>query len=36
MPGFLDLMGGPLDAAQVDSLVRLMRSWERGSDTDSR
>ncbi len=32
MPGFLDLMGGPLDAAQVDSLVRLMRSWEPGSD----
>jgi mono/diheme cytochrome c family protein len=28
MPGFLDLMGGPLDGAQVESLVRLMRSWD--------
>lgn len=36
MPGFLDLMGGPLDTSQVDSLVRLMRSWEHGSDTNSR
>ena len=32
MPGFLDLMGGPLDTAQVDSLVTLMRSWDPGSD----
>ena len=30
MPGFLDLMGGPLDTAQVDSLVRLIRSWDSG------
>lgn len=27
MPGFSDVMGGPLTAAQVDSLVRLLRSW---------
>lgn len=27
MPGFSDLMGGPLDAAQVASLVKLLRTW---------
>ena len=27
MPGFSDLMGGPLDAAQVASLVKLLRAW---------
>lgn len=27
MPGFVDLMGGPLSTDQVDSLVRLMREW---------
>lgn len=27
MPGFSDLMGGPLDEAQVDSLVALLRQW---------
>lgn len=33
MPGFLDLMGGPLSANQVDSLVRLMRSWSDSKET---
>jgi mono/diheme cytochrome c family protein len=28
MPGFSELMGGPLDAAQVASLVALIRGWE--------
>lgn len=27
MPGFVDLMGGPLSTDQIDSLVRLMREW---------
>lgn len=27
MPGFADVMGGPLDASQIDSLVRLLRTW---------
>jgi mono/diheme cytochrome c family protein len=27
MPGFSDVMGGPLDAAQVASLVKLLRTW---------
>jgi len=27
MPGFSELMGGPLDRAQVASLVALLRSW---------
>jgi mono/diheme cytochrome c family protein len=27
MPGFSDLMGGPLDANQIASLVRLLRAW---------
>ena len=27
MPGFSAVMGGPLDDAQVDSIVRLLRSW---------
>lgn len=27
MPGFSELMGGPLRADQIDSLVRLLRSW---------
>ncbi len=33
MPGFADLMGGPLSRQQIDSLVRLLREW--GSTTDS-
>lgn len=28
MPGFIDLMGGPLSRQQVDSLVELIRGWE--------
>jgi hypothetical protein len=32
MPGFSDLMGGPLDAAQVASLVTLLRSWAPAPD----
>ena len=32
MPGFADLMGGPLDANQVASLVRLLRSWGPAPD----
>lgn len=32
MPGFSELMGGPLDAAQVASLVRLLRSWAPAPD----
>lgn len=27
MPGFSRLMGGPLDEAQIGSLLRLLRSW---------
>lgn len=27
MPGFSEMMGGPLKEAQIDSLVRLIRSW---------
>jgi len=27
MPGYLDQMGGPLSTAQIDSLVRLLRTW---------
>jgi mono/diheme cytochrome c family protein len=27
MPGFSDLMGGPLDASQIASLVKLLRTW---------
>ncbi len=27
MPGFSDVMGGPLSRAQVDSLVKLLREW---------
>jgi len=27
MPGFSSMMGGPLDDDQVESLVRLLRSW---------
>lgn len=27
MPGFSDLMGGPLDGAQIASLVKLLRQW---------
>jgi hypothetical protein len=33
MPGFSELMGGPLDAAQVASLVSLLRSWAPAPDT---
>jgi mono/diheme cytochrome c family protein len=35
MPGFLDLMGGPLSSKQVDSLVRVLRSWDRPAATPS-
>lgn len=31
MPGFSELMGGPLDEDQIASLVLLMRSWETDS-----
>ncbi len=27
MPGFADIMGGPLAPPQIDSLVKLLRSW---------
>jgi mono/diheme cytochrome c family protein len=27
MPGYSKLMGGPLDDAQIDSIVRLLRQW---------
>ena len=27
MPGFSDVMGGPLNAPQIDSLVQLLRRW---------
>ena len=27
MPGFADAMGGPLDAQQIASLVKLLRTW---------
>jgi cytochrome c5 len=30
MPGFVDVMGGPLSHDQVESLVRLLRSWGPG------
>ncbi len=33
MPGFLDVMGGPLSQAQVDSIVRWLRA-RRGQRTD--
>jgi hypothetical protein len=29
MPGFSELMRGPLDDAQVESLVRHLRCWGR-------
>ena len=35
MPGFSDLMGGPLDAAQVASLVKLLRTWGPSSTAAS-
>jgi hypothetical protein len=28
MPGFIDLMGGPLSQDQIDSLVEFVREWE--------
>ena len=29
MPGFSDMMGGPLTAEQVESLVELIRQWDK-------
>ena len=34
MPGFSQLMGGPLDEAQVASLVSLLREWGPDPDED--
>lgn len=36
MPGFSELMGGPLDDAQVRSLVSFMRTWGDGSSSPGR
>lgn len=35
MPGFSEMMGGPLKEAQIDSLVRLIRSWGPVGDTEA-
>jgi cytochrome c5 len=31
MPGYSDMMGGPLDKGQIESLVRLLREWGPGA-----
>lgn len=36
MPGFSEMMGGPLNDHQIDSLVRLLRSWELADQAGDR
>jgi hypothetical protein len=34
MPGFINLMGGPLTREQIDTLVEMIRGWEPLTDKD--